>query len=138
MQKPFIYLILLCFLGLYSIASAESKTSYAQSYNQVFDTIIDLLEESDYVIVTEDRERGRIRTDYKVRGRFLGDFRIRYGIRVKPNEDAIEVRANCSAAARLKVAIDSGGSGRDWSEVSGKKKEKFIKEFFNELNERLR
>ena len=135
MKKAFICLFLLIFLS-FPCWAGISKI-YKVPYNQVFDAIIDVLEGADYVIATEDIEKGRILTDYKIKSQFLGDSRLKFNVRIKSNEKGIEVRANCSGGSKLTVAVDSGGSGRDWTEFSEKRKAKSIKEFFKRLDKKL-
>jgi len=131
------FIVLLC---LPVISQAGNTKIYPQPYDAVFDAVVESVEDAGYAVVEENRDTGRVRTDYQAKSNFLGMLRRKWAVRVKEVSGGTKVRAVCSGGAKASTftatALDVRGGG--WDEMSEKDKRKATKAFFKHLDKKLK
>ena len=136
MKTAIIVAIMLC---VPTLVWAGNTKVYRHNYETMFDAVVESLEDAGYAIVEENRDTGRVRTDYQAKSNFLGMVRRKWSIRVKDVSSGTEVRAVCGGGAKASTftasALDVHGEG--WGEMSEKEKRKATAAFFKYLDKKL-
>jgi hypothetical protein len=118
--------------------AGDSKV-YPYGYDRVFEAVVETVEEAGYVIIEEDREKGRVRTDWQAKSSFLGAERRKWAFKIEPTSGGAEVRAVCSGGVKASTFTSSllDVRGEGWNPMSEKKKRKAVSAFFRHLDRKL-